>query len=29
VVHIITEKNVWKPREEDAEPQLFEPAPPT
>jgi len=29
VVHIITEKNVWKPREEDAEPQMFEPAPPT
>ncbi len=25
VAHIITEKNVWKPREEDAEPQLFEP----
>lgn len=23
VVHIITEKNVWHPREEDAEPHLF------
>ncbi len=26
VVHIITEKNVWNPREEDAEPHLFEPS---
>ncbi len=28
VVHIITEKNTWSPREEDAEPKLFEPADP-